>query len=981
MTTDEIRQLIEEIQQALSTPAGLPEEEVIDLAARHDEAVEAVSGRLRNVEELLDKGRREEAIALAEQSPNLNDIVTALDFPEFNAWNDYLLQFHIQAVRELPVDIAAELNDAYAVSAPLERLLQRYRTQSLARAPISERIDTLRQLALQDHSNARWNQDVIKFETHRVGQLKKDLQAAVKERDLNWVAALDQEISGQWTVKIPSGLKKTARESHVHHRKRAARQELEPLCHQLSDAYADFDRPSAAGLQKRFFALSEILDLTETDPLYDIAGPALDWLQEEDTKEAARADFEHGKAELEAALERETTIEELERLYHQSIKHGDALPELLENRLADRIESLQAAAARKRIVVMSSIVSGSLIAIVFVVMIIQRVTFNATVAGHVEQMDRLLVTAHSTGELNSVDEYFSKVEADDQDFLSHPDILGRKEQLESVRSQEIGRKQQLEGLISNALQLGTESPRWENFPTADTALDEAAGLAKNDAEKARIVNTRSQIQRVESDMQAAVDAEFETDQQGLVHSIGELPDDSLAPYAQIESQIAELDSRQHVSSGLKAALKALESKVTRQKGMVAANLEISRSLQRITKSAGRPTEFRTALVEFTQRHPGTERAEDMLDVVKTDLSLWEGVDQWNDIRRRLQRTSLNGISPAAATILITQFNDLQKSTGAYPGQTDVERRIAALTAIAAREGGEAGSSLEQLTRMLAPRTISEAHIVNTSDGLRYFAEATPTVSGSAIKFQYFTTTTGTQRDSLTLALAKVPSSRTLTDEQWLAPQTHLARSLGSVLAAENLDKNFALAIQSAVEKTVAQPELDEILRLLLMEKLILVGSDGNLFIQERMAKYVTAINASGVSRLTNWAAPVDSRAESERQKASAFVKQYGEQIVKDLQAVEADTQTAMNEQPGPAMECVGWLHRNIAGAWVVELTNELTITEPIPLLALGHRAEDSGAEFYPVVQLENSALGTVKAIPTLNGAKEGHAVYREMFIN
>lgn len=982
MTTDEIQQLVEEIQQAMTTPEDLPEEELIDLAARHDEFVQQVGGRLRSVEELLDKGRREEAIALAEQNPNLNDLVTALDFPEFDAWNDYLLQFGIQAVHELPVDIASDLNDAYSVSVPLERLLQRYRTQSLARAPIPERIETLRQLAVEDTSNTRWGQDVLKFETHRVGELKKELQTAVKERDLNRVADLDRELSGQWQVKIPAGLKKNAREAHVHLRKRDARNELEPLCHQLSDAYADFDRPAASRLQKRFFALSEILDLTETDPLYDIAGPALDWLSEEEAREAATADFEGGKAELEAALERETTIEELERLYHQTVRHGDTLPELLENRLADRIENLKSAASRKRIVVMSSIVSGCLIAIVMVVLIIQRVTFNATVAGHVEQVDRLLTAGESSGDLESVDDYFSKIESDDPRFLAHPDLLGLHKKLESVRSVESGRRQQLEGLISSGLQLGTESPRWENFAEAEKTLEEASELARNDAEKARVVNAKSQVQRVRSDLQLEVDTAFEADQQELVQGIEGLPNDSLALYPEIEKRLVELDTRQHVSPELKTALAALSSKVQRQKSMVQTNLDVARSLQGITSSAGRPIEFRKALVEHTRRHPGTERAEDLLEVVKTDLPLWEGVDQWNDIRRKLQRTSLGGISPADAAGLISTYDTFQKTSGPYPGEMKVESRISALKAIAAREEGESGSSADQITRMLAPRTISEAYLVTTKDDkddLRYFAEDVPEVTGSAVQFQYFTTTTGTQRESKSLALLKVPGCRTRKDDDWRAPQTVLASNLRNIMM-EDLDRNFAEAIRKGVEATVAHPELDEILRLLLVERMLKIGSEGNLFIQQRMETYLTAINASGVSRLTNWAAPEDSRANTERRKAAEFCKQFGPQIVKDLTTVEDDTQAAMREPIGPEMKCVGWLHLNVEGQWVIALTKELKLDQPTPLMALGYRSATT-PEFYPVAELSGDVLGTVAAASTLSDAKEGHPVYREAFTN
>lgn len=613
------------------------------------------------------------------------------------------------------------------------------------------------------------------------------------------------------------------------------------------------------------------------------------------------------------------------------------------------------------------------------VLIIQRVTFNATVAGHVEQVDRLLLAANSSGDLDPIDDYFDKIEQDDPAFLLHPDILGRNKQLGLLRTEENGRRQQLSGLVSSGLQLGTESPRWENFPKAEESLDRAIALAKNDAEKAQVISARSHVQRVRTDMQIEVDKAFESDQQKLVQDIERLPNDSLALYAEIETRMAALDARPHVSSQLKTALTALSTKMKRQKSIVQTNLEVAKSLRGITNSAGRPADFRRALIAFTHQHPGTERAEDMLSVAKTDLQLWEGVDQWNEIRRRLQRTSLSGISPADAADLLAAYETFQESSGPYPGETKVEKRVSALQAIASREGGDSGSSADQFRRVLSPRTISDAYVVTTDTGLRYFVEAAPKVSGSSVSFQYFTTTTGTQRDHKALALQKVPGCRTRKPDQWLAPQTVLCSSLKKI-TAENMSDNFPSAIGLTVEATMKHPELDEILRLLLVERMLKIGSEGNLFIRQRMEPYLTAINASGVSRLTNWAAPEDSRADSERRKAAEFIKQFGVQIVKDLQAVEADTQAAMAEPPGPAMECVGWLHLNVEGQWVVELTEELSLTEPTPLLALGRRS-GTAPEFYPVAEPRSDVIGAIAASSALIDAREGHLVYRQLFTN
>ena len=977
MTTDEVNQLVEDIQQVMAFAIDASEEELIDLAARHEEYVDAVAKRLKEVEKLLNKGLRDEAIAVAEKSPSLNDVTTALDFPEFEAWNDLLMQSGIQPIRELPVDIASELNDAYSVSAPLERLLQRYRTQSLGRAPLVERIETLRQLAKEDAGHTQWKADVQKFEAHRITLLKKDLQVAIKELDITSVATLDKELSSKdWSVSVPANVKKIAREAHEKLRQRNARIELEPLVHQLSDAYAAFDKPQATRLQKRFMALADIIDLNPTDPLYDIAGPALDWLIEEESKESADSDFSLGKAQLEAALDRKTTITELERLYAQTVRHGHNLPTLLENRLADRIESLKSAESRKRVTLLTTIVGGSLLAIVAVVMIVRNVTFQKATDGHVAQLSQLLDSAAASGDLQPVDDYFQRMDLEDARFGQEPELLGLRQKLESVRGTELGRQAQLDQLIGNAINLIEDTPRWENLPKAESVLVEAELVAKNEGEKTRILSTRGQVQKVRAELQRKADEAFEADQNKLIDRIAALPRDSEVGYNSVQDTVAELERRQHVSVELRTSLTALKTKVDQQLSMVSANLATARQLQKVTQAAGVSADYRQTLLDYAKLYPGTRRAEDFLAIAKTDLALWDNAGKWNVLRRKLLDASLVNTTPGDAKSLLSDFATVTEASSAYPGRMDVSNRIEALTAIAARIGGPQGTSREQVERMFAPLTISKAYLVQESDGKRYFATSPPKTTASTIQFTYFTTTTGTQTEDLTRSLTRFPATLGRLPDQWKAPQSVMTNRILNPLT-EKMQTDFEEAIFLAVEDLSSDGTVDSILRLLLIEKLLTIGSDGSSFISNRVNAHLAQIGKAGVSRLTNWVAPEDQRADQERQLALDFMNQHGEQIQSDLKAAIADRELVDASVPGPEIQCVGWLHQNAESKWVVALREELKADNSIELFALGRVGENSTATFYPVATVTGNVFGEIAATKVVDGI-EGHPVYREL---
>lgn len=973
MNVADVTILVDEIHQILleTEPS---EEELIDLAARHEEVTAEATRRLKEVEALLNKGLRPEAIDLAEKAPNLNDIVTALDFPEVEIWNETLNQYGIQPIRELPVDIASELNDAYSVSGSLEALLKRYRTQSLARAPVAERIVTLRRLAVEDKANVQWHTDVEKFEVHRLGQIKQDLQAAMKAADVNSIADIDTELaSTDWMVKVPPPLKKMAREAHRKYRVKNALAELKPLAHQLSDAYGDFDQAKATPLRNRFHALADIANLPATDSLYDIASPAIEWLKEEEDKAAADADYSAGVSQIESALETKTTVEELERLYHQTIRHGHTLPERLENRIAERTRSLQKESSRRQATLLTLIVAACLVGCVGIVFIVQTVNFQKAVSGHVAQLTELLRSSRSTGDLQAVDAYLTSIKDEDARFVEQPEILGLKEQLEGIRKEEASRHQQLDDLIADALKLGAQQPRWEDFPAARKLLSDAEALTRNGSDKARLSNARSQIQDAETALQASVDSTFEQSMAEVINLIDQLPRDSVGPYSAVELRIKELAGRRNVSAGLKTTLTSLEAKVQQEKSMVAVNLDVARKLQKITQAVGSPVAYRQALIDYTKVEPGTTRTSQFQEVIQADLGAWESVGKWNSLRERIRSADFIKVPSAEAGTLLADVDAFQQRSPAYPGETGIAGRLEVLKSIRDRAGSASGSSGQQVNDLFVPRTISQAFLLNTTDE-RYFAATEPKVNGSSIKFKYYTTTTGTLTEDKTFGISRVPGAETITPAQWISPQTKLAKKLRPELATR-INTNFEDAIAYGVEVILQSKKVDPILRFLLVDKLMKIGAEGSSPIRKLAAAHINKMSAVGVSRLTNWVAPQDERAVEERVKATAFMDDFGDAIVADLKNAVSELQIVQNQSVGPAMVCVGWLHRNVDTNWVVSLKDEIKVTEPTTLYALGKTTGDK-PELYPVLTLQSSAIGTVVADQVTEG-KEGHLVYRQ----
>ena len=135
----EIQELLESVRVTLASSMNPDREQLDRFHNELDAEIRSANKRLRECDTLLADGHRSEAIQLAEQEPNLLELVSILDFPELPEWNDFVAELGLTVTPELQIDIATDLNGAYADDEPLERLMRRFRVHSLARAPLRSR--------------------------------------------------------------------------------------------------------------------------------------------------------------------------------------------------------------------------------------------------------------------------------------------------------------------------------------------------------------------------------------------------------------------------------------------------------------------------------------------------------------------------------------------------------------------------------------------------------------------------------------------------------------------------------------------------------------------------------------------------------------------------------------------------------------------------------------------------------------------------
>ncbi|OYP34392.1 hypothetical protein [Rhodopirellula sp. MGV] len=655
---------VDKIRRALEKRDGIAEGEMRPLAEAYKVEVQAVNQRLDEAVMLLRKGLRSEAIQRIEMTPNTLDLAAELEFPEWDEWNEILQFLGIPLPPKLNVDYVAQVNEAIIESLPLEALLRRHRRLAIAKAPLSIRLRTLRQIAHVDSGNPVWGDDVETWEKIRLGQIETELQQSLEREDSRQLFLINEELtSNQWRVKpSPRLIEQSQFAAEAHVRENMDR-ELGQFVPALERAFADRDESSARSLRSQWQASRAHYKIEVSPKLQSRVSPTLRWLEDLDRQAVMESERQIAISRLEECLDGTHSADEIQAAQEQATKFGEPLPQ----EVAERIDELAAEPAKqaKRKWMAIGIAAGA----VFITgSIAAFMVYSASRrAQQREDYLRQMETFVSEERNDEALAFFGTIQSSAPDVAALPRMVAMQSQAVKAVEKDQQRSDRFEELLRQA--------NSDNPELIDGALiPQLEELATSEGERARIDDLRQRkdaynqkVMTKQSDDMIAQVGEYWT-------TFGELQSrgnsaTNLTALEQLRTLVVRLSAlyprRSDVATNKQEQLRsAISSTIDQMKRKMQSDAQRSEAIDMLV-NAGSLEVYGKRLRELSRRSIANTGFIDFARVID-EQDYWLDVDRTNDWLKRFAERLNNGVTSGEATELMESAQLLGEDVSPNP---------------------------------------------------------------------------------------------------------------------------------------------------------------------------------------------------------------------------------------------------------------------------------------------------------------------------
>lgn len=446
----ECRRIVGDVRSVLRSAAHTLTPEMQKAAREYAEACRLVNQRLRRCQDLLNHGLEGEALHLCQTSPDLLDLVAALNFPQRQAWDELTARYGLPLTPALETAAARALNTAVEDHAPVAPLLRRLRLLALLRAPVIPRLALLRDIGRHDPRNPFWADEIRRHEQYRLEELPAEILAARRARDEGRLVALQQELdSPVWLTPPPPAVAAACRRALDKGRARADRKRLEDLLARFRSAQGRNDAAAGHALREQVRQVLRGGHIPPGAALVASFRPLFEWLAQSEEEEKRDRAFQQALRELADEIAGGTRLQALKDKMERAQAFRRPVPPHLEGDYQARVRRLQRA-ARSRV---RTLAVGSVAAVVVFVLlagyVVSRARDGRAFDEHVRRVEELLTNgAPKEGELKGYvppeDLRRLRMEFDElgrqrPDFLNRPRMAELRQQYEEAAARETRR--------------------------------------------------------------------------------------------------------------------------------------------------------------------------------------------------------------------------------------------------------------------------------------------------------------------------------------------------------------------------------------------------------------------------------------------------------------------------------------------------------------------------------------------------------------
>ncbi|MGA2067053.1 MAG: hypothetical protein ABSG86_18890 [Thermoguttaceae bacterium] len=894
---------------------GLDGEDFLQAAAAdYSLAADEVNDRLRHCAAMLRKGLRGEAIRLCEIEPNLLDAVAVLDFPERNSWADLLQMRGLIPPAGLLVDLAAELNEAYAIEEPLAALMGRHRLLAMSRAPLSLRLQTLRQLAEADRDNPVWEKDIPAFEEERLKEIHHEVAQAIASGDAAALAALAGEVAIDiWRHRPPESLfvKITAARTDLARKEGLA--EMRRVEGRLGEAHMAMDMQAGRELRGRWNQLLDAWRTAVSPETLDRVAPALEWLREQDELAAQEARHAAALAALDAAIGGRRPVEDVTRLHCEAAREGD-VPEDLHSRYREYLAAQEMAQRRRARWAIAGLAAMVLLIAGLATVATLKKRFDRLVEAAVQKIDGLLKVG-KIAQLNEAQNFVDQLAAESPRVADAPEVRELREQIGKALEAERVRKES----FLREVQRAKESLKDETRDYG--ALKKASSLASPEfkEETAALGSLEKAFGDLGTEIQQRVDDEFSK-------KLGSFDGEIAKVEKKIESEpkwcLDELKRIDKALKDLKEAARAGSPGVSPEVLTKADPLQkrIGDGLDQVDKREGQrhfeeqittvcgdPAQFSRKLLEYAEKYPEDKRSTSFRQVAE-ETALWKWLADWNDVVQGVGRCSVAQIDRRAAAGHLARLGKLLKDRAGHPDAVAFRRRWEYLKAVAGRVDGDGNPIESPLKRLFADPLVAGAWLVEDKAGHRYYVlqdlgpklEDVRAVSPSAnYAVEYVKGFDFSTKKARSISVSELTCRE--------APQRKIAVKAALILK-DLKDADWESPFCKIVDAISSDEKTDPLLRLALLKQTLELGSKGSPCFEDAAKPYLTALQDAGIPNV-NWLDPNGSD-EVDKYRSSAKTALAGCASFGEGYKAAYEQWRSVFEPAGWEFRWVGWLHKS-----------------------------------------------------------------------
>lgn len=931
----DVQRIVDDVRFRLQSGDCELSDDLKQAAASYASACHDVNNRLRRCGEFLRQGLRAEAIHLAEAEPNLLDSIAVVDFAERREWDEVVNVYQLAKAEPLLLEVAEELNEAYTLHRPLERLLETHRLLALCRSSVSQRLAVMRKLAKLDEGSAFWDSDVRDFERIRHKEIESEANRAAASGNADVLyAAIDELSSNEWRERPPNSIVQSVRTFA-----------MQAVADELMAAYSTGSIERARELRQHWNALISKSRVPATGGVAVRVEPVLKWLAAEDSKSETSRLFEKTLVGFERKIAAPSiSQEELERARHDVLKHGREIPEPVSNMFHARIGEISRAARIRQRQIVGAVVVITILFISFVTIAVRN-SLRATSARHIaEAAEQLVNQGHLTQARQLLDE--NKYLATTEPYLAANLKLLEAEKKEATRI--------------STFQAALERAKTAKTPEeAAPPLKEADLLALTNAERASVDELTAKSKQISQIVAGTEESRFQqqlTDANDLLDRLEELHskgahDPAFLDLLKIgEKNIAEL---RRTAAGVKPTLArhvdATEARLARFHKEIALLEKRTALLAKMSaesfcvldQSDPEPQvrRYGDLLRTFVESCPADAKTKDFAEVAP-EVDFWRGIVKWQQISGRWKVFVPRLLAEVKSRI--AECEAWLAEFAQSPSALAIRDYVALLRHVASREEDDSGDEKEglrsKLVDLFSGPLIDNVDVIEFKDGKTYYVK-TPfdgrkyeDKKDETISFRHIVGFNGETRQ-------KNPKVREFMSlKSHASPQSEVSLEIRSKIKGAALSgwkektgwEKTLLDITTLLRSGVKSGEIDPFFRYYLLLRVFEFAGDGSVFLETELQPILAMLRDEKINPSTRWMDPEDASSARMRRLAEDKLKLVGnlKPIWDRAQKREQDFRDQLFEAIFPVgflsiderkrWQCTSnWIPREEYGLWVV----------------------------------------------------------------